>query len=115
MEKIIKKAKEVREAISRSLEEAGYNNFCIDYAINTCEGGKFNKITFFDSERVNEPISFDYFVKITSIGNYLFQYFGKQSMDKSVLNREAFKSIGELCEVVYEYLKESEKDNGQKK
>lgn len=110
MEKIIKKAEEVRKAISKSLEEAGFSNFHIDYVINTCKGGKFNKITFFDSERVNEPSSFNFFVKITSIENYLFQYFGKQSMDTFVLNSEAFKSIAELCEVINEYLKEREKN-----
>lgn len=108
MEKIIKKAKEVRESISRSLEEAGYNNFCIDYAINTCEGGKFDRIKFFDSEGVSDPYGNKYLVEITHMGNYAFAYFGEQSMEDFALSRKAIKSIFELCEVVNEHLKESE-------
>lgn len=114
MEKIIKKAEEVRKAISKSLEEADYNNFCIDYAISTCEGGKFDRIKFFDSEGVYELNGGKYLVEITHMGNCAFAYFGEQSIEDFALNRKAIKSIFELCEAVDEYLKErEEEENGQ--
>ena len=114
MEKIIKKAEEVCKAISKSLEEAGYNNFCIDFTTSTCEGGKFDRIKFFDSEGVDEPNGGKYLVEITHMGNCAFAYFGEQSIEDFALNRKAIKGISELCEVVNEYLKEREKaKNGQ--
>lgn len=43
----------------------------------------------------------------------MLTFFGEQSREDFVLNSEAHKNIAELCELVSEYLKESEKDNGQ--
>lgn len=108
MEKIIKKAEEVRKAISKSLEEGAFNNFGIGYAIYTINGG-FNKIKFFDSVVDTETYGDKYLIEITDIGNYVLAFFGEQSREDFVLNSEALKSIAELCEVVNEYLKESEK------
>lgn len=115
MEKIIKKAEEVCKTISKSLEEADYNNFRIDFAIRTWEGGKFDRIKFFDSKGVYEIDGGKYLVEITHMGNCAFAYFGEQSIEDFALNRKAIKSIFELCEAVDEYLKEREKEENETK
>lgn len=114
MEKIIKKAEEVCKAISKSLKEGNFNNFCIDYVIYTIYGG-FNKIQFFNSEGETTPYENKYLFEIINFGNYVLTFFGEQSKEDLVLNSEALKSIAELCEVVNEYFKEREKDNEQSK
>lgn len=114
MEKIIKKAEEVCKAISKSLEEADYNNFRIDFAISTLDG-KLYKIMFFDSEGDTTPYGNKYLVEVMDFGNYALTFFGEQSREDFALNSKAHKSIAELCEVVNEYLKESEEDNGENK
>lgn len=107
MNKIIKKVEEVRKAISKSLEEGDYNNFRIDYSINTLDGELY-KIIFFDSEGETTPYGDKYLVEVIDFGNYVLTFFGEQSREDFVLNSEALKSIAELCEVVNEYLKERE-------
>lgn len=115
MEKIIKKAEEVCKTISKSLEEADYNNFRIDFVIRTWEGGKFDRIKFFDSKGAYEIDGGKYLVEITHMGNCAFAYFGEQSIEDFALNRKAIKSIFELCEAVDEYLKEREKEENETK
>ena len=114
MEKIIKKAKKVCKAISKSLEEGDYNNFRIDFAISTLDGELY-KIIFFDSEGEDTPYGNKYLVEVIDFGNYVLTFFGEQSREDFVLNSEAHKSIAELCELVSEYLKEREKEENETK
>lgn len=107
MEKIIKKAKEVREALVKSQKDAGFYNLEVDYSLITNDG-KFDKIKFFDTETTTEPCGNNYYFEITYFDE-AFVYFGEQVHEDFALNSKVLKSIYELCEVVNEYLKESEK------
>lgn len=113
MERIIKKAKEVREAVIESFKDIGFNTLEVDYAINTNEG-KFDKIKFFDTEITTEPCGNNYYFEVTYFDE-AFVYFGEQTRGDFALNSKALKSIAELCEVVNEYLKESEKEENETK
>lgn len=113
MEKIIKKAKEVRETLIKAQKDAGFYNLEVDYSLITNEG-KFDKIKFFDTETTTEPCGNNYYFEVTCFDE-AFVYFGEQIREDFALNQKVLKKIAELCEVVNEYLKEREKEENETK